>query len=251
MIAGLAEQPTGIGGSWRRNERRLLRPLLRIATASLWRGLGRPIDRRYGIDTEEARWPGEMRVASANAALGYEYSASPARSFWLSAGSLDIDASRFSFVDIGAGKGRAMLLAAQMRFLRVEGVEFASDLSAIAARNLEIAYPSPKDRARFTIKTMDAADYVLPDGPCVVYLYNPFGAELVERIAENLLASYRAAPRDIYVVYVNPLHREAFDRRPYHTLADTWYARRLDRSVPYGFALYRLHGSEAQAASAT
>ena len=236
-----------------RSERRLIGPLLRILSASLWRAVGRPFDRRLGTDTEAVRWPGEMQVVGPNAAQGCEYTASPARTFWLSAGSLRIEASRFTFVDIGSGKGRVLLLAAALPFRRIEGVEFASDLNAVAARNIARAVPDAAGRARFTLQTCDALDYAIPDGPCVVYLYNPFGAALVEALADNLMRAHRAAPREIYVVYVNPRHRAAFERLPFEPVEGAWYMKPFDARVPYGFAIYRLHGevNGAQAASAT
>jgi SAM-dependent methyltransferase len=40
------------------------------------------------------------------------------------------------FLDVGAGKGRAMLLASQYPFLRVEGVELNPELAAITKANI-------------------------------------------------------------------------------------------------------------------
>jgi hypothetical protein len=59
---------------------------------------------------------------------------------------------------------------------------------------------------------MNAVDYTFGSEPRVLFLFNPFGAESVARILYNLQASLIAAPRQAFVVYVNPRF-EAFARR--------------------------------------
>lgn len=225
----------------RRNERQMLEPLGRIAATTLWRAVGRPFDKRTGVKTEGSLQPSELQIIGANAAHATEYSPSSVRTFWLSAGSLNIDPARFTFVDIGSGKGRALLLAAKLPYRRIEGVEFARDLNVIAARNIEVVFPAAEDRARFELHTVDAVDFAIPSGPCVLYLFNPFGPTLIAQVAQNILDSYRASPREIYVVYANPLHREAFEEGKFRPVEGPWYAKYLDRHVPSGFAIYRLH----------
>src|SRR5579871_6336835 len=46
--------------------------------------------------------------------------------------------SRYTFVDVGAGKGRAMLLASELPFRHVIGAELNPDMAAIAQRNLSL-----------------------------------------------------------------------------------------------------------------
>ncbi|MCJ2034959.1 hypothetical protein MKK54_12090 [Methylobacterium sp. J-068] len=186
-----------------------------------------------------------MQIVGMNAANAHEYAPSPARTFWLSVGSLTLDPKRFTFVDYGSGMGRALLLAGKLSYGRIEGVEFASDLNAIASQNIATTFPAPEDRARFRLHTLDATDYRLPLEPCVIYLFNPFGPMLVERIADIILDSYRQAPREIYVVYVNPQNKASFERPEFQPVEGAWYAKYLDRRVPSGFAIYRLHAAPA------
>jgi tRNA G46 methylase TrmB len=54
------------------------------------------------------------------------------------------DVSNYTFIDIGSGKGRMLLLAAELPFRRVIGIEFASDLHAVAQQNVKnLSKPEP------------------------------------------------------------------------------------------------------------
>ena len=55
---------------------------------------------------------------------------------WLNECSPLASIERTVFLDVGAGKGRAMLVASQFPFLRVEGVELNRSLASIAMANI-------------------------------------------------------------------------------------------------------------------
>ena len=40
-------------------------------------------------------------------------------------------------------------------------------------------------------------------GPLVCFFYNPFSADVARRVMARLVASHRAEPRSIHLVYVN------------------------------------------------
>ena len=50
--------------------------------------------------------------------------------------SLAIDASRFTFVDLGCGKGKPLMVAASYGFRRLVGVDISAECIAIARRNI-------------------------------------------------------------------------------------------------------------------
>ena len=50
--------------------------------------------------------------------------------------SLRIDFREFTFLDIGSGKGRALLLAAEYPFRRIVGVELMPELNSMAEENI-------------------------------------------------------------------------------------------------------------------
>ena len=80
------------------------------------------------------------------------------------------DLTGFTFVDLGAGKGRPALVAAGFPFQQVVGVELASSLVEIALRNAAIFQAQHPGFAPVRIVNGDAAAHPLPAGDLVVFL---------------------------------------------------------------------------------
>ena len=119
--------------------------------------------------------------------------------------SLDIDFCQFIFVDLGSGKGRTLLMAADYPFRRVVGVELLLDLQRIAEENIR-KYESDSQRC-FAIESRsgDACDFVFPPEPLVLYLFNPLPESGLAQVVNSLEVSIRENPRPVYVLYHNPL----------------------------------------------
>jgi protein-L-isoaspartate O-methyltransferase len=131
------------------------------------------------------------------------------------------------FVDLGTGRGRPMILAARMGFHRVVGVELDPDLVRTAQRNVQ-RWGRRGSGAVMTVVHADAATYPLPDGPLVVFMANPFGAETMRRVLEQVAA--RRGRGDVVVVYFNPVHADVFDEYPalaMHERGADWVVYRL------------------------
>jgi SAM-dependent methyltransferase len=114
---------------------------------------------------------------------------------------LPVDFSQFTFIDLGSGKGRVLLMASDYPFKRIIGVEFMPELHRTAQKNIA-GYPNDRQQCR-QIETlcMDARDFQFPDGPLVVYLFNPFSEATFVAVLENLRQSIEQASRPIYVAY--------------------------------------------------
>jgi SAM-dependent methyltransferase len=114
---------------------------------------------------------------------------------------LPIDFSQFTFVDLGSGKGRVLLMASDYPFKRIIGVEFMPALHRAAQKNIS-GFASDRQRCR-QIETlcMDARNFQFPDGPLVVYLFNPFSEATFAQILENLRRSVEESLRTIYIAY--------------------------------------------------
>jgi predicted RNA methylase len=112
----------------------------------------------------------------------------------------------FTFIDLGCGKGRALLLANEFNFAQIIGIEFAPQLAAVARNNCN------RIGVKAAIHSRDAIDFAFPPGNLLVYLYNPFGPAVLNPVLNHLLQSQR---EKCYIVYINPLHRWlSFDARP-------------------------------------
>ena len=131
---------------------------------------------------------------------------------------LGIDFPRYTFLDLGCGKGRTLLIAAQFPFRRVRGVEFAPALHAVAEKNIAVDC-GPRRCGDVRADLADAAEYPVPDGPLVVFMYNPFFGSVMDRVLANLARSHREQPRDIKVFYWNPVHAALFGRHGFTRIA--------------------------------
>jgi SAM-dependent methyltransferase len=111
----------------------------------------------------------------------------------------------FTFVDLGSGKGRTLLMAADYPFRRIVGVELLPSLHQIAQENLS-RYKADSQKC-FALETIcgDATTFSLPEEPLVIYLFNPFPEAGLRRVVSNLEQTLRARPRPVYMLYHNPL----------------------------------------------
>lgn len=121
----------------------------------------------------------------------------------------------FTFVDLGSGKGRVLLVASHLPFARIVGVELSQELHLISQENVR-RYGSADQRCTtFSLLCMNAADYAFAPEPLVLFLNNPFGEGTIRRVIANLAASLRATPREVYVVYANPRFEALLRRAPF------------------------------------
>lgn len=158
----------------------------------------RRFDRRLGVDTGGWIEPTDLTVSVGDVAEGFTYGGTQARLVRWCFDALPPDRSSFTFVDMGSGKGRVLLYAAEAGFGRSLGVEFAEELHSVALANAEIA-----KRRSLSIEPVlgDAGAFEFPDEPLVVYFNNPFSERVMERVIANLSASYERAPRPVIVLY--------------------------------------------------
>jgi len=110
---------------------------------------------------------------------------------------------QFTFIDLGAGMGRAMLLAAEFPFRAVVGVELNPTLARIGRRNMALWRKAGRALAPMRMVCRDAADFPLPAGPCVVFLFNPFGAPVLRRVLSSWNRSMAGRERQLDILYVN------------------------------------------------
>lgn len=114
---------------------------------------------------------------------------------------------RTAFVDVGAGKGRAMLLAADFPFRRIVGVERHPALAAAARSNLE-RFVESRDAPPMRVEEADVMRLRMPAGPCCLFLFNPFDLVLMDRFLERLTREFRGREQDLDLLYVNDEQRD-------------------------------------------
>jgi predicted RNA methylase len=163
-------------------------------------------DDRFGTDTAAVVYPWDLPSVGGKYTSSeiHTYEAVPA---WLLREILEflpLQPHRFAFVDMGAGKGRALLVASEWPFAKIVGVEISAELNEIAEDNIKRYRPATQQCGAFSLHCMDATDYTFEPEPVVVFLFNPFGHDTLSRILANLQASLLASPHQGFVVYVNP-----------------------------------------------
>ena len=58
---------------------------------------------------------------------------------------------------------------------------------------------------------MDAVEFRFPKGPCVVFLFNPFGASVMRRLLVQLADRFRGQPGQLDLLYVNHEQEHVFE----------------------------------------
>ena len=114
----------------------------------------------------------------------------------------------YTFIDLGAGMGRALLLASQYPFRAIAGVELHPTLARIARRNLALWRASGHTRPPMRFYCRDATAFPLPSGPCLVFLFNPFGAPVLRRLVRLWKQKLARNAGPIDILYVNDEQRD-------------------------------------------
>jgi len=128
--------------------------------------------------------------------------------------------SSYTFVDIGAGKGRGLLVASQYRFKRIVGVELNPALAALARQNAaqwtraHAADPTAPPLAPIAVLEQDALDLTLPATATLLFLFHPFEAPVLRQLLDRIAAQLDAQPRPLDLLYVNAECADVLERHP-------------------------------------
>ena len=190
-----------------------------LRTKAVRRLLGRPdpydgddtaFDKTYGTDTGGtlSLWKYDLPNID-SVRLGRLYMGINEARMLLAVGLIGpIDRSNFTFIDLGCGKGRAILIASRLGFRKVIGIDIVPDLVAIANNNIKKL--NLLDHVSAVVD--DAFSYTYPNGNLVVLVYNSFWPEGFVRALEHLK---KHKSGEIYFIYVWSQHEAVIDSLPY------------------------------------
>lgn len=119
----------------------------------------------------------------------------------------------YTFVDLGAGMGRAVLLASQYPFREAAGVELNPTLARIARKNMALWRAAGRARAPMRMICGDAVEFKFPSGHCVAFLFNPFGAPVMRRLLAALAKGFAERAGQLDLLYVNNEQEKALERQ--------------------------------------
>lgn len=184
---------------------------------------GLAFDQRFGTETTDVIPAWRLQdVVSPNRRFASNYVPTQEKDFEMLCSLLPINPAEVTFVDLGSGKGKALLLAAEHGFKRIVGVEFSPSLHATAQRNIRKYLARTRRDCKIESVCMDAADYLMPAGTLVVYFFNPFQREVVQTVLSQL----RGLKQEVYAVNFGSLLRPALCEsgflRPIEGKAGKW-----------------------------
>ncbi len=181
----------------------------------------RRFDRALGIDTAGSIAPEQLDLAPEQTKSAEPYQASPPR---ITRHVICQIASRLpgaTFIDVGSGKGRVVIIAAECGFSEVIGIELSSQLCGTAIENVAKHRKRRPAMAPVTMLNMDATEFQIPTGPCVFFFYRPFSNSVLQEVMAHLVHSLKQQPRKVFVIYssletpfrdLESLHGDLFDR---------------------------------------
>ncbi len=232
------------GASWRK-WRSALQHLRRTLYVALWAPLVKPVlgrvpllrriyngwarahpfDAAHGVDTSGFVPAVQCASAGVLAAQISPYGGSQPSIVRTVLASLPAP-ERYAFVDIGCGKGRPLIVAAEFPFRRLVGVELAPRLAQVARANAAIVAAQHPGRTPIEILVGDATAVSPPAERVVYFMYHAFNHALVRALVANLEQQLRNRLQHAFFVYYNPVHGEVLDQSPH-------FARWSAQTLPY------------------
>jgi SAM-dependent methyltransferase len=175
-----------------------------------------PFDERYGVDTSGLIGGGELRSGHRNDVFNTAYYGMAPSRFQQVLERWIVDPTHgavenYSFVDLGCGKGRAVMMASEVDFREAVGVELHAPLAAIAKANVAAWTEAGRLVCPVRIVCQDATEFAFPGGPCLLYLFNPFAAPVMQQLIERIEAEFAQRRGLLDVIYFNPEAGELFE----------------------------------------
>jgi SAM-dependent methyltransferase len=163
-------------------------------------------DLKHGIETSTRVHPTDLKIDSPNRICSAGYWPTRPEIFHEALSEFNIRYEDFIFVDFGSGKGRVLLMASDYPFLKIIGVEFSSELHALAQDNIRQYNCNTQKCRDITSIYMDFTEFLLPTEPLVLFFYNPASSEVMATVATNIARSLVENERPIFVIYVTPTY---------------------------------------------
>jgi 16S rRNA G966 N2-methylase RsmD len=163
-------------------------------------------DLKYGIETASWAELSKLKIYSENIERGKHYQPThvlPLKKFLKK---LDLKPDNI-IVDLGSGKGRVLIVAAECGFKEVHGVEFSKILCNIAEKNCTTFLQKTGSTAVLKTFFTDVTKYSIKKSEDVFFLNNPFDDVVLRTVIENIKSSLKIRQRRIWIIYSNPIHK--------------------------------------------
>jgi SAM-dependent methyltransferase len=170
-----------------------------------------PFDREHGVDTGGLIYADGLASGHEHDrhSAGY-YATAPslfrgAMSMWRETlAGAGCGVNDYTLVDIGCGKGRVLMLAAEFAFREIVGVELNPRLARVAEKNLRKWMRRARACRNVRIVAKDVLSVPLPDGPVALFYFNSFEREMAETWLTRLGEIARGRNHPLDLIYVHP-----------------------------------------------
>jgi hypothetical protein len=170
-------------------------------------------DMKYGLDTQMPIRARHLELSAPGGRFAHHYEGTPIPLIRKIVRKLGTDLQRFTFIDLGSGKGRVLLITSQYPFKSVIGVEFSETLHNIAEENIAKFDRVGLTKVRPTSINMDAGAFDFSKvGDKVIFCNNPFTAGLMLKVLDNLQFSLKQNKNEGIVIYLTPISNEVSER---------------------------------------
>lgn len=195
-------------------------------------------DRRHGVKTAGYTHLHELVIESPNKGMGIRYQPTTHKRMAAMFANLPQNLSEFTFVDFGSGRGRVLLFASGKKFKRVIGVEFSEELHLSAVENLARA-----NHVRLCPDVQsihaDATKFQVPEGPLVLYFFDPFRDDVMQKVLSNIRQAYLSRPRKIFLMYLAPVHEAmVLDTEVFHRVTTPKLPHEYSLPAQYAFSMF-------------
>lgn len=172
-------------------------------------------DRYYGTDTNQKLPIKEYNISSPNLEHACWYEAITKKFFTKMIRQMSIDFKKFVFIDLGSGKGKSLMFAADYPFRKIVGVEFSSELHQTARNNINLFAAKEDIHNKFQLFCMDAELYDFPPENIVLFLYNPFQGKVMKSVVKKIEQFLSSGQYKVFILYRNPKCTEMFENNDF------------------------------------
>ena len=118
-----------------------------------------------------------------------------------------------SFLDIGCGCGRPLIVAKEVGFLKLYGVDISKQLIEKCGTNLK------KLNINADIICSDIENYSIPNENLVIFMFNSLKEDKLSLLIENL----KKRQNKYLFIYYNPKHKNPFQAKPIYTYKNSHF----------------------------
>jgi SAM-dependent methyltransferase len=206
-------------------------------------------DKKYGVMTSGVTESSEAGIADETArslAVGYVPTREVVIRHILDNTTKKLDLNEYTFVDLGCGKGRTLIVAAQLPFKEVIGVELSPLHCEVAKTNINRYLSDGKNRVlcrNIRISCVNAADFLFPDTNLLIYMYRPFLGPIFKHVADNLRRFQTNTGHRVLIAYSCPVEELMLEEY-------AGFAKRSEYqviSMDYSWSLWECQAEEAPA----